>query len=116
MRRKNPRLRWYVAVTAALTIARIAVLGYLNHRLVAPDRITVAVQRLEWLLYPEAFLVGNTPLAFAGLYGPFVYYAMFLALFAVGSALIASPILLFTRSAVRRKGLNDAKLGADENR
>jgi hypothetical protein len=90
----------YLGVGAALAVARVALMVWVNQRQIY-SAMTETVLRLSWGLYPEAPL-------FAWLFGQVGFtrsghYLAFGSLLVVGSFIIATPILLRGWLAERRR-------------
>ena len=85
----------YVAVATLLATGRIWLLVYMNYRMTS-HTMTVKVNHLAWLLYPEGLLVARLPFGVLSAHG--LYYLAFCLLLAFGSFALATPLLIIAAS------------------
>jgi|APFre7841882724_1041349.scaffolds.fasta_scaffold180110_1 hypothetical protein len=90
----------YLAAGVALAVARVALMVWVNQRQIYSE-MTETVLHLSWGLYPEAplfaWVFGHVGFTRSG------HYLVFGSLLALGSFLMATPILLVGWLAQRRR-------------
>lgn len=86
-------VRAYLRTAAALAIARVSVLAWVEYRALS-DRMTETVYHFFWFLRPEALLGEYTRVGAIHFESVRLHFLFWATLLTLGSFIIATPILL----------------------